>query len=185
MCFDLARAHRDPVWFRAATRKRPCFAAECGPTPLGTYEHSSAHFSILRLRTPKQGVPKGLEQPHEKKGGDLEIGTWPRLKCSSHTKRTALFCCRMWLGPPWAHRDPGWFRAATRKERPCFAAECGPDPFWHTRALEGPFFDPKTQSEPSLEQPNEKNGPVDEKNGPVLLQSVASAALGIQGPWKL
>ena len=35
---------------------------------------------------------------------------------------------------------PGWFRAGTRKEQPCFAAECGPDPFGHTRALEGPFF---------------------------------------------
>ena len=38
--------------------------------------------------------------------------------------------------------DTGWFRAGTRKERPCFAAECGPDPFEHTRALEGPFFPP-------------------------------------------
>ena len=86
---------------RAATRKeRPCFAAECGlgrlghtrtlealeqphekngpvllqnvaPTPLGTHEHSRAHFPILRLRTPTQGVPKG----YEKKGGDLEICT--------------------------------------------------------------------------------------------------------------
>ena len=100
----------------------------------------------------------------------------------------SLFCSRMWLGPPWAHRDPGWFRAATRKERPCFAAECGPDPFGHTRALEGPFFDPKTQNPvysshtrkerpcfatecgfgrlghtgtlEALEQPHEKNGPV-------------------------
>ena len=52
----------------------------------------------------------------------------------------------MWLGPPWAHRDPGSFRAATRKERPCFAAECGPDSFGHTRALQGPFFDLKTQN---------------------------------------
>ena len=106
--------------FRAATRKeRPCFAAECGfgrlghtgtlealeqphekngtvllqnvvPTPLGTHEHSGAHFSILRLRTPKQGVPKGLEQPHEKKGGDLEIGTWPRLKCTFYEQNLVL-----------------------------------------------------------------------------------------------
>ena len=98
--------------FRAATRKeRPCFAAECGfgrlghtgtlealeqphakngpvllqhvaPTRSGTHEHSRAHFSILTLRTPKQGVPKGLEQPHDKKGGHLEIGTLPRLKCT-------------------------------------------------------------------------------------------------------
>ena len=35
----------------------------------------------------------------------------------------------------------GWFIGGTRKERRCFAAECGPDPFEHTRALEGPFSD--------------------------------------------
>ena len=37
----------------------------------------------------------------------------------------------------------GWFIGGTRKERRCFAAECGPDPFGHTRALEGPFSDPR------------------------------------------
>ena len=36
----------------------------------------------------------------------------------------------------------------------------------------------KRRAKPSLEQPHEKNGPV-------LLQNVASAALGTQGPWKL
>ena len=40
----------------------------------------------------------------------------------------------------------GWFIGGTRKERRCFAAECGPDPFGHTRALEGPFFDPRLSS---------------------------------------
>ena len=34
----------------------------------------------------------------------------------------------------------GWLIRATRKERRCFAAECGPDPFGHTRALEGPSY---------------------------------------------
>ena len=92
-------------------KERPCFAAECGldrlgttwtpdglvqphekngpvllqnvaPTPLGTHEHSRVHFSMLSFRTPKQGVPKGKKQPHEKKGGGLEIDTWPRLKCT-------------------------------------------------------------------------------------------------------
>ena len=180
------------IQFRAATRKeRPCFAAECGfgslghtgtlealeqphekngpallqnvaPTPLGTHEHSRAHFSILRLRTPNQGVPKGLEQPHEKKGGDLEIGTWPRLKCAFYEQnlvsqnqpyfsrfmegeaefRAATRKQRLCFAAECG-RDPGWFRAATRKELPSFAAECGPDPFGHTRALEGPFFDPR------------------------------------------
>ena len=32
----------------------------------------------------------------------------------------------------------GWLIRGTRKERRCFAAECGPEPFGHTRALEGP-----------------------------------------------
>ena len=41
---------------------------------------------------------------------------------------------------------PQWFSGAARKERPCFAAECGPDPFGHTRALAGPFFDPRLYS---------------------------------------
>ena len=34
------------------------------------------------------------------------------------------------------------FKASTQKERRCFAAECGRDSFGHTRALEGPSFDP-------------------------------------------
>ena len=68
---------------------------------------------------------QSLEQPHEKNGSVLlQNVAWAAL-CT---------------------QDPGWFRAATRKERPCFAAECGPDPFGHTRALEGPFFDPRLSS---------------------------------------
>ena len=69
----------------------------------------------------------------------------------------------MWLGPPWAHRDTGWFRAATRKERPCFAAECGPDPFGHTRALEGPFFDPKTDRRTDGQTYRRTNGQTDRR----------------------
>ena len=38
---------------------------------------------------------------------------------------------------------PERFSGATRKELPCFAAECGPDFFGERRALEGPVFDPK------------------------------------------
>ena len=34
---------------------------------------------------------------------------------------------------------PERFSGATHKEPPCFAAECGPDPFGHTRALRRPF----------------------------------------------
>ena len=68
----------------------PVLLQNVTPTPLGTHEHSRAHFSILRLRTPKQGVPKALEQPHEKKGGHLEIGTWPRLKCTFYEQNLVL-----------------------------------------------------------------------------------------------
>ena len=42
---------------------------------------------------------------------------------------------------------PERFSGATHKETPCFAAECGPDPFGHTRALEGPFFDSKSEGQ--------------------------------------
>ena len=137
---------------------------------------------------------QSLEQPHEKNGPVL-------------LQNMASTAGRMWVGPPWVHKDPGSFRAATRKERPCFAAECGPDPFGHTRALQGPFSDPKTQN-PDPRSPEalrkERRGPRDwhlaqakmlfgtaklwrakqsleqphEKNGPVLLQNVASTPLG-------
>ena len=126
------------------------------PTPLGTHEHSRAHFSILRLRTPKQGVPKGLEQPHERKGGDLEIGTWPRLKCTVYDQNLVL------QNQPYFSRlmeGEADFRAATRKELLCFAAECGLGRLGHTGTPDG------------LEQPHEKNGPV-------LLQHVAPTPLG-------
>ena len=172
--------------FRAATRKeRPCFGAERGldrrghtwtldgleqahekngpvllqnaaPAPLGTHEHSRVNFPILRLRTPKQGVPKGLEQPHEKKGGDLEIGTWPRLKSTFYEQNLAL------QNQPYLSRfmeGEADLRAATRKERPWFAAERGLDRCGHIWTPDG------------LEQPHEKNGPV-------LLQHVAPTPLG-------
>ena len=59
----------------------PVLLQNVTPTPLGTHEHSRAHFSILRLRTPKQGVPKALEQPHEKKGGHLD---WHLAQAKMH-----------------------------------------------------------------------------------------------------
>ena len=121
-----------------------------------SHGHSRAHFPILRLRTPTQGVPKGLEQPHEKKGGDLEIGTWPRLKCTFYEQNLVL------QNQPYFSRfmeGEAEFRAATRKERPCFAAEYGLDRRGHTWTPDG------------LEQAHEKNGPV-------LLQNVAATPLG-------
>ena len=90
----------------------PVLLQNVAPTPLCTHEPSRAHFSILRLRTPKQGIPKGLEQPHEKKGGDLEIGTWPRLKCTFYEQNLVL------------------------QNQPYFAAECGFGRLGHTGTLE-------------------------------------------------
>ena len=178
------------------------------PTPLSTHEHSRGRFSIL---TPP--------------GGDFSASVY-----WSHTKRTALFCCRTWPRPPWAHKPPdgllaaherngavllqnaaptplsthehsrvrfsiltpgqepqpqrllephekngpvllqkvastalgtqasGWFIGGTRKERRCFAAECGPDPFEHTRALEGPFFDPNPRTRTAARQSSSGSG---------------------------
>ena len=67
--------------------------------------------------------------------------------------------------------DEAEFRAATRKERLCFAAECGLGGLGHRATKDG------------LEQPHEKNGLVLLQNvdpgsfraatGPVLLQNVA------------
>ena len=106
--------------FRAATRKeRLCFAAECG---LGRLRHT--------------GTPDGLEQPHEKNGPVLLQNVAPTPLGTHEHSRVHFSILRLRTQ----------FRAATRKERPCFAAECGPDTFGHTRALQGPFFDPKTQN---------------------------------------
>ena len=102
---------------------------------------------------------------------------WGRVYWSP-TKRSALFCCRTWPRPPWAHKPPDGllaaherngavllqnaaptplsthehsrvrffdpnppgragtsalaFIGATRKDRPCFAAERGLDRLGHT-----------------------------------------------------
>ena len=101
---------------------------------------------------------------------------------------------------------PERFSGATHKEPPCFAAERGPDPFRHTRALGGPFFDPKPEGRglglegrhfsgathkerpcfaaergpDSLEHSRLPKGLVGPhtKNRPVLLQNVAPTPLG-------
>ena len=195
---------------QAQEKNGPVLLQNVAPTPLGTHEHSRAHFSILRLRTLNQGVPKGLEQPHEKTEGNLEIGTWPRLKCyckinhifpslwrakqsleqphekngsvllqnvaqaalgtqGPHEKNSPVLLQNVAPAPLGTHehsrvhfsilRLRTQFRAATRKERPCFAAECGFGRLGHTGTLE------------ALEQAHEKNGPV-------LLQNVAPTPLG-------
>ena len=202
------RARTSALAFIEATRKdRPCFAAERGldrlghaslrmvywrhtkgtalfccrtrPRPaLGTHEHSRVHF----LNWDPSGVTLvfarcGL-QPNR---------VWGRVYWS-HTKRTALFCCRTWPRPPWAHKPPDGLLAAHERNGAVLLQNAAPTRFGHTRALEGPcsklglaglvvFGQDVASSQiglgQSLLEPHEKNGPV-------LLQNVASTALGTQ-----
>ena len=68
------------------------------------------------------------------------IGTWPRLKFTFYAQNLVLQ--NRGLGRLGHTGTPDALSSHTKS----FAAECGPDPFGHTRALEGPFFDPKTQN---------------------------------------
>ena len=118
-----------PPWFSGATHKEPsCFAAERGPDPFG-------HTRVLEgpfFDSKSQGQGLGLKGRH--------------FSGATH-KKTALFCCRTWPRLLGALMGCPWFSRATHKEPACFAAERGPDPFGHTRALEGPFFDSKSQGQ--------------------------------------
>ena len=149
----------------------PVLLQNVAPTPLGTHEHSRVHFSILRLRTQFRaatrkerpyfaaecgfgrpwhtGTLEALEQPHEKNGPVLLQNVAPTPLGTHEHSRVHFSILRLRTQ----------FTAATRKERPYFAAECGFGRPWHTGTLE------------ALEQPHEKNGPV-------LLQNVAPTPLG-------
>ena len=120
-------AHKPPDGLLAAHEQNgPVLLQNAAPTPLSTHEHSRVRFSIL---TPGQGLqPYRLLEPHEKNGPVL----------LQNVASTAL-----------GTQASGWFIGGTRKERRCFAAERGPDPFEHTRALEGPFFDPNPRARTS------------------------------------
>ena len=115
-----------PERFSGATHKEPpCFAAERGPDPFG-------HTRALRgpfFDSKSQGQGLGL------KGGTL---------MGPHTKNSPVLLQNV-APTPWNTHGPPWCSGATHKEPPCFAAERGPDPFGNTRALEGPFFDSKSQ----------------------------------------
>ena len=91
----------------------------------------------------------GLEQPHEKNGPVLLQNVAPTPLGTHEHSRVHFPILRLRTQ----------FKAATRKERPCFAAERGLDRRGHTWTLE------------AVEQPHEKNGPV-------LLQNVAPTPLG-------
>ena len=81
---------------------------------------------------------------------------------------------------------PERFSGATHKEPPCFAAERGPDPFGHTRALGGPFFSELgwELSSAALRVMWPLVGP-HTKNGPVLLQNVAPTPWSTHGSRKV
>ena len=111
-------AHKPPAGLLAAhERNGAVLLQNAAPTPLSTHEHSRVHFSIL---TPP--------------GGDLSASVY-----WSHTKRTALFCCRTWPRPPWAHKPPDGLLAAHERNGAVLLQNAAPTPFEHTRALEGPF----------------------------------------------
>ena len=91
-----------------------CFAAECGPDPFGHTRVFEGLFSDLWIRAPRcRGLGSSSPAPHfgicksrpdfqwPISGGILSQNmastksSWGRIYWS-HTKRTALFCCRTW-----------------------------------------------------------------------------------------
>ena len=97
-------------WFIGGTRKeRRCFAAECGPDP---FEHTRAlesPFSDPKIRAPSNK------------------SSWGRIYWS-HTKRTALFCCRTWPRPPRAHKPPDGLLGAHERNGAVLLQNAAPTP---------------------------------------------------------
>ena len=69
------------------------------PTPLGTHEHSRVHFLILGSGLPTKNGPVLLQNVALTALGGQAYGwfIW------GTRKERALFCCRMWPRPLWAH----------------------------------------------------------------------------------
>ena len=95
-----------------------------------------------------------IVQSHEKKAGPRD-GTWPRLKCTFYEQNLVLqnqvFFPGLWrakqtLEQPHEKNGSFLLQNVALTALGTHAAECGPDPFGHTRALEGPFFDPRLSS---------------------------------------
>ena len=160
-------AHKPPDGLLAAHERNVAVSLQnAAPTPLGTHEHSRVRFSIL---TPGQGPQPGSPVGIRKSRPDFATSNSFRKMCillwAGGRSRGGPFP-KMW--PP-LNRVGAEFIGATRKERPCFAAERGldrlghtslrmvywrhtkgtalfccrtrPRPLGHTRALEGPFSD--------------------------------------------
>ena len=129
-------------------------------------EHSRVHFSIRRLRTQFRAATRkelpcfAAECGFGRLGqeGSLEIGTWPRLKCTFYEQNLVLQHQPYFSKFMEGEAD---FRAATRKERPVLLQNVA----WAALGTQGP--------RDGLEQPHEKNSLV-------LLQNVAPTPLGTQ-----
>ena len=113
----------------------------------------------ILLQNVAQKPPAGYLGAHERNCAVLLQNAAPTPLGTHEHSRVHFLILRS--GLPLLNRVGTEFIGATRKERPCFvaerglhrrcfAAECAPDPFWHTRALEGPFSDPKIRA-PSTE----------------------------------
>ena len=130
-------AHKPPDGLLAAhERNGAVLLQNAAPTPLSTHEHSRVHFSILT--PPGRDLSPSVYWSHNEKNGPVLL---------QNVASTAL-----------GTQASGWFIGGTRKERRCFAAECGPDPFGHTRALEGPFFDPNPRARTAARQSSSGSG---------------------------
>ena len=100
-------AHKLPDGLLVAhERNGAVLLQNAAPTPLSTHEHSRVRFSIL---TPP--------------GRDLSPSVY-----WSHTKRTALFCCRTWPRPPWAHKPPDGLLAAHERNGAVLLQNAAPTP---------------------------------------------------------
>ena len=74
---------------------------------------------------------------HTKKGVDPEISNRLNLKCMFYELNLVGKISPSYPDPRSAGRRSRRFTASTHKERPCFAAECGPDRFGHTETPDG------------------------------------------------
>ena len=128
-------------------QRRRCFAAGYGRDPVGTqgpwmfwgrhtqrtalfrcrmwprflWAHTSTRWVHVLIRAQKLTGFEAQEQAHTKKGGGAS--TWAPSQNFPDRRRAAVLLQNV-APTPWAHRDSGWFRASTHKERFCFEAEC-------------------------------------------------------------
>ena len=143
---------------------------------MGTHEHSRVHFLILALvsgsRILQPSLHVGIWKPRpefatsnsfrkmcvllgaggrSRGGGRPFPKMWPPLnrvgaEFIGVTRKERPCLLQNVALTALDTKASRWFIGGTRKERRCFAAECSPDPFGHTQALEGPFSDPRIRA---------------------------------------